>query len=121
VDGDDTARWRSTSGHGPSAGAVASGSSALEIDPGCWLPTHTDSAEETIAVVAGRALITVGGESRELSVGGLALVPADVPHAVRNSGEETLRFVAVYASTDVVTRYEDEVQPDGSSERRPLS
>ena len=92
----------------------------LEIDPGCRLPWHTDSAEETIAVVSGRARVTVSELSSELGDGGLALVPAGVLHQVENAGAETLRFVAFYAGTDVVTRYQSEVQPDGSSERRPI-
>lgn len=51
---------------------------------------------------------------------GIVLVPKDVPHSVRNAGSGTLRFVAVYAGTDVVTRYEEEVQPDGERERSPV-
>jgi quercetin dioxygenase-like cupin family protein len=120
VDGDDSARWSSASGIGPSDGAAGSGSSVLEVGPGCRLPWHTDSAEETIAVVSGHALVTVGEESCEIEQGGLALVPAETPHEVRNAGDETLRFVAFYADTDVVTRYRDEIQPDGSKERRPV-
>jgi quercetin dioxygenase-like cupin family protein len=120
IDGDDTARWRSTSGHGPDDGAVASGSSLLEVDAGRRLPRHTDSAEETIVVVSGAARVTVGDETVEVGAGGLALVPKDVPHEVANAGSETLRFAAVYAGTDVVTTYEREVQPDGSRERSPV-
>jgi quercetin dioxygenase-like cupin family protein len=117
IDGDETARWRSTSGH---TGA-ASGSSLLEVDPGCRLPRHTDSAEETIVVVDGRALVTVGDEEAVVPAGGVALVPECVPHEVRNgSPDEQLRFVALYAGTDVVTTYERPVQPDGERERRPL-
>jgi quercetin dioxygenase-like cupin family protein len=109
VEGDETARWSSAAGLGPSDGASHSGSSVLEVGPGCRLPRHTDSAEETIAVVSGRALVTVGEQSCELEPGGLALVPADTSHEVRNAGDEP-----------VVTRYEAEVQPDGSNERRPV-
>jgi quercetin dioxygenase-like cupin family protein len=119
-DGDDDARWRSATATGPSRGARASGSSLLEVPPGCRLPRHTDSAEETIVVLAGRALVQVGAEQGEVPAGALALVPQDVPHEVRNAGDDTLRFLALYASADVVTRYEREVQPDGSRERRPL-
>jgi hypothetical protein len=43
-----------------------------------------------------------------------------VEHAVHNAGRVWLRFVAVYASAEIVTTYEHEVQPDGSRERRPL-
>jgi quercetin dioxygenase-like cupin family protein len=120
IEGDDSARWRSGSGHGPNDGAGASGSSLLEVDPGCRLPRHTDSAEETIVVIAGRASVTVGEETAEAGPGAVALVPECMPHEVRNAAPETLRFVAVYASTDVITTYEAPVQPDGERERQPL-
>jgi len=120
-EGDDTARWRSASGHMPSNGASASGSSVLEVPAGCRLPRHTDSAEETIVVTAGVAEVVVGDERAQVAAGGLALVPKAVPHEVRNAGEETLRFVAVYAEPDVVTTYERVVQPDGSPERHTVS
>lgn len=121
IEGDPSARWRSGGGHGPSVGAASSGSSVLEVDPGCRLPRHTDSAEETVVVVAGRAEVIVGEERAEVDAGGAALVPKDVPHEVRNAGSDTLRFLAVYAAADVVTRYEHEVQPDGERERSPVA
>jgi quercetin dioxygenase-like cupin family protein len=114
IDGDDTARWRSAAVHS----GDASGSSLLEIGPGCRLPRHIDSAEETIVVTDGRAEIDVGGERRGAAAGELALVPEGVPHEVRNVGDGALRFAAVYASSDVTTTYEAPVQPDGERERR---
>jgi quercetin dioxygenase-like cupin family protein len=120
-DGDDSARWRSATATTPSRGARASGSSVLEVPPGCRLPWHTDSAEETIVVTAGVATVSVEGEQATVPAGGVALVPANAPHEVRNAGEEPLRFLAVYASPEVVTRYEEEVQPPGSRERRPVA
>ncbi len=116
IDGDPDARWRSGSGHT----GDASGSSLLEVEPGCRLPRHTDSAEETIVVVAGRAEALVGDESTTVGAGEVALVPECMPHEVRNVGDSTLRFVAVYASDDVTTTYEAPVQPDGERERQPL-
>jgi quercetin dioxygenase-like cupin family protein len=116
VDGDDSARWRSASGH---EGSV-SGSSLIEVAPGCRLPRHTDSAEEVIVVVAGVAEVEVGDDRAPVPAGGLAVVPKDVPHQVRNAAGETLRFVAVYASADVVTRYEQVIQPDGVRERQTV-
>jgi quercetin dioxygenase-like cupin family protein len=121
VEGEPAARWRTAAGHGPSTGASSSGSSILEIDEGCLLPRHTDSAEETIVVLSGRAEVTLGTESAVVETGGAALVPQDVPHLVRNAGSETLRFLAIYAAADVVTRYEEEVQPDGERERSPVN
>jgi quercetin dioxygenase-like cupin family protein len=119
-EGEDGARWRSGPGTTPAGGASASGSSVLEVPPGCRLPRHTDSAEETIVVLSGRARVRVGADEADLPAGAIALVPADAPHEVRNAGVEPLRFLALYASTDVTTRYEREVQPDGARERRPL-
>src|SRR3954447_4256992 len=93
IEGDDGARWRSAAGHGPSHGARASGSSMLEVDPGHRLPRHSDSAEEAIGGVCGRAEVSVDGEEAlELAAGGVALVPECVPHEVRNAGDEVLRF-----------------------------
>jgi quercetin dioxygenase-like cupin family protein len=120
VDGRLDLRWRSTVGTSPENGARASGTSLLEVDPGCALPRHTDSAEETVVVVSGTAAVQVGDESATVPAGGVALVPQDVPHQVRNAGDGPLRFVAVYAAADVVTRYEDEVQPDGGRERQTI-
>ena len=121
VDGDDTARWRSASGHSPSAGSRSSGSSVIEVPPGCGLPRHTDSAEETIVILAGTAELLIGDERASLPMGGVAAVPENAPHEVRNAGRELLRFVAVYASASVLTRYEDVVQPEGSRERQTVS
>ena len=120
IDGDDAARWRSATGHGPSTGARSSGSSVLEVDAGCELPAHTDSAEETIVVLAGLAEVWIGDETARVAAGGLALVPKDEQHGVRNAGTQTLRFAAVYAGTDVVTTYRAPVQPDGDRTRRPV-
>lgn len=120
IEGDDQVRWRSASGHGPDSGAAASGSSLLEVPPGCRLPRHIDTAEETIVVTSGVAEVLVGEERERVPAGGVALVPAEQPHEVRNAGEDVLRFVAVYASTDVVTRYDAPVQPDGSRERHTV-
>jgi quercetin dioxygenase-like cupin family protein len=120
VEGDPEARWRSASGHSPSTGAAASGSSVLDVPAGCRLPRHVDSAEETIVVTAGTADVVVGDERIELPAGGIAVVPEDTPHEVRNAGDGTLSFVAVYAAPDVVTRYEHEIQPDGTRERQTV-
>jgi quercetin dioxygenase-like cupin family protein len=120
-EGDDSARWRSGAGHAPSAGASDSGSSLLELDPGCQLPRHTDSAEEIIVVIAGSAEVEVDNERCTASSGGLVIVPKCAPHQVRNAGQDVLRFAAIYAEPDVVTTYEREVQPDGSAERHTVS
>lgn len=120
-DDEPDARWRSASGHGPSLGASASGSSVIELEPGCGLPRHTDSAEETIVVLAGLAEVEIDGERERVGPGDLAVVPKDVEHEVRNAGDEPCRFAAVYAEPDVVTTYLKPVQPDGERARHTVS
>ncbi|HEX8086374.1 MAG TPA: cupin domain-containing protein [Solirubrobacteraceae bacterium] len=120
VEGRPELRWRSTVGTDPEGGARSSGTSLLEVDPGCALPRHADSAEETVVVVSGVAEVTIAGESGRVEAGGVALVPKDVPHQVRSVGDEALRFVAVYAAAEVVTTYEDEVQPSGERESKTI-
>jgi quercetin dioxygenase-like cupin family protein len=121
IETDETASWRSASGHGPDQGAKKSGSSLLEVPAGCRLPRHTDSAEEVVVVVAGTAEVHVDDEDpATVPAGGVALVPEGVPHEVRNAGDGLLQFVAVYAANDVVTRYEEPVQPDGDRERKSV-
>ena len=121
IENDDRARWRSASGHGAGAAAKASGSSILEVDPGCLLPRHTDSAEEVIVIVSGAARVIVGDDSADASEGGIAVVPKGVPHEVHNAGDEVLRFWAIYAAPEVTTTYEEPVQPDGGRERNPVA
>jgi quercetin dioxygenase-like cupin family protein len=113
IESDERARWRTMSGHA----GQASGSALLEVPPGCQLPRHTDSAEETIVVVSGKAKVTIGEESEEIGAGEAALVPQDVPHHVDSLGDTSLRFVALYAAPEVVTSYGEEVQPDGERSR----
>ena len=120
VEGEEAARWRSAAGLGPSEGTKSSGTSLLEVEPGCLLPRHTDSAEETIVVVAGAARVDLPGGSRRLQPGDATFVPADEPHAVHSVGDGPLRFVAVYAAAEVVTAYEQPIQPDGERERSPV-
>jgi mannose-6-phosphate isomerase-like protein (cupin superfamily) len=87
-----------------------------------FVPQHSTSPPPTSrTTIDGIAEVRVGDQQGELSVGGVAVVAEGVPHQVRNAGAVTLRFVAVYVSPDVVTRYDDEVQPDGVRERRTVS
>jgi mannose-6-phosphate isomerase-like protein (cupin superfamily) len=64
---------------------------------------------------------TSASEAASVAAGALALVPKDVPHDVRNAGSEVLRFAAIYAEPEVVTTYEQDVQPDGGRERNPVA
>jgi quercetin dioxygenase-like cupin family protein len=78
----------------------------FEVEPGHRLGTHTDSAEEILLILQGEAEATVGDESGRVSAGEMAVVPAMVPHALRNVGDETLRVVGFFSSSTVMSTFD---------------
>ncbi len=61
----------------------------FEIEPGHYLGIHTDSAEEIVLLLSGTVEASLGEEKGQLSAGQAVLIPAMVPHGVRNIGGET--------------------------------
>jgi quercetin dioxygenase-like cupin family protein len=58
----------------------------FEHEPGEHHGRHTDSAEEVVLVLEGEAEVTAGADEMHLTRGAVALVPATVPHDIRNVG-----------------------------------
>lgn len=85
----------------------------FEIEPGHYLGTHTDSAEEIVLILAGTVEATLGTETGWLSAGQAALIPAMVPHGVRNIGEETARCVGFFSAATVVSTFDRPMLPFG--------
>lgn len=85
----------------------------FEVEPGEYLPTHTDSAEEILYIVTGTGIAHAGDESGRLSAGDLAVIPAMVPHGIANDGDETLRVVGFFCSSEIVSTFEEPLQPLG--------
>jgi quercetin dioxygenase-like cupin family protein len=96
------------------AGAASTAVVYFELEPGEHTGMHTDSAEEIVLVLSGRAEAVVGDERGELTAGGLGLVPALVPHDVRNVGDETVRVVGFFSSGIVVSVFDDPLLPAGT-------
>lgn len=94
-------------------GAASTSIVYFELEPGEHTGMHTDSAEEIVYIVSGRVEAIVGDERGELSAGGLGLVPALVPHDVRNIGDETVRVVGFFSSGIVVSVFDDPLMPLG--------
>lgn len=94
-------------------GAASTAVVYFELEPGEHTGMHTDSAEEVVVILSGRAEAIVGDQRGELTAGGLGLVPALVPHDVRNVGEETVRVVGFFSSGTVVSVFDDPLMPMG--------
>ena len=86
----------------------------FEIDPGDKLATHTDSAEEVLYVIQGEAEAHAGDETGRLTAGDLAVIPAMVPHGVRNVGDTRLKVVGFFSEARIVSRFGAALQPVGA-------
>jgi quercetin dioxygenase-like cupin family protein len=85
----------------------------FELEPGCRLGSHTDSAEEILLILEGTAEATVGDEQDRVSTGDMVVVPAMVPHALRNVGDETVRVVGFFSSNVVASTFDRPMMPFG--------
>lgn len=70
----------------------------VNAPPGKGPPLHTHPYVETIFMIEGRAMVTIGEETREVTAGGIAVVPANTPHRFVNSGNSLLRQIDIHAS-----------------------
>src|SRR5687767_2323789 len=85
----------------------------FEIEPGNRVGRHSDSPEEILYIVAGTAEAEVGDERGVVTAGDLAVIPAMVPHAVRNIGGDTLKVVGFFSEPDVTSTFDEPIQPIG--------
>ena len=85
----------------------------FEIEPGHRLGTHTDSAEEILLMLSGEAEVTLEDEQGRLSAGEMALVPAMVPHGLRNVGEQTAQILGFFSSNVIVSTFDQPMMPFG--------
>jgi quercetin dioxygenase-like cupin family protein len=83
----------------------------FEIDPGNSLGLHTDSPDEVVVILSGRAIATIGDERAELGAGGVAFIPSMVPHGFDSIGNEPLRVVGIFPDSNVVSTFEYAMQP----------
>ena len=85
----------------------------FEVQPGDYLPTHTDSAEEILYIVAGEGEARLGDERGSVRAGDLAVIPAMVPHGIANTGDETLKVVGFFCESEIVSTFAEPLQPMG--------
>jgi mannose-6-phosphate isomerase-like protein (cupin superfamily) len=77
------------------------------LPPGCAVtPHHHRSLEEIYYITAGRGLMTVGEESREVVSGDAVFVPRGLKHGLQNTGSEPITLLLVCGPAFF---YEDQV------------
>ena len=70
----------------------------VNAKPGQGPPLHTHPYVEVIFMLEGCAQVTIGGETREVNAGSIAVIPANMAHRFVNSGETMLRQIDIHAS-----------------------
>lgn len=96
----------------PLLGAMGTKNSAavyFELQPGNSLGRHTDSAEESLLILAGEVEVRVGQEKGKLAKGEIAVVPVMVPHDLRNIGKETAKVLGFFGGANNIVATFDEV------------
>ena len=81
--------------HGEKQGAPIS-AYIVNAEAGQGPPLHTHPYVEVIFMLEGHATVTIGDETREVSSGAIAVVPANTPHRFFNSGDNTLRQIDIH-------------------------
>jgi quercetin dioxygenase-like cupin family protein len=94
-------------------GAASTAAVWITLDPGAELAEHCDSAEELLYAVEGVVEASVGDESGDLRAGEVALVPAMVPHALRNTGDVQARVFGFFSASTNIATFTEPMGPDG--------
>jgi mannose-6-phosphate isomerase-like protein (cupin superfamily) len=67
----------------------------VDCEPGGEQQMHAHKREEQVyVIIRGRGMMKVGVEEQEVQSGSLVFIPPRTPHAIRNTGDETLTFVS---------------------------
>lgn len=100
----------------PFTAATGNESTAMvyfDIAPGHRLGTHTDSAEEIVYVMEGTVEASLGDQTGELRAGEAVLIPALVPHGIRNTGDTLARCIGFFSASVVESVFDQPVMPIG--------
>jgi mannose-6-phosphate isomerase-like protein (cupin superfamily) len=67
----------------------------VDCEPGSEQRLHQHETQEQVyVIVAGRGLMKAADERREVGPGTLVYIPPKTPHAIRNTGDQTLTYVS---------------------------
>ncbi len=65
------------------------------VQPGGHTPLHQHNYEHEVLVQGGFGEVQMGEQSHPLTVGSVLLVPANLTHQFRNTGDEPLQFICM--------------------------
>jgi quercetin dioxygenase-like cupin family protein len=68
--------------------------SLVEMEPGGKQHIHSHPNEQSYAILEGSGVMTVGGETFEVSAGQSIFIPSNAPHGLQNTGDSALRYLS---------------------------
>jgi mannose-6-phosphate isomerase-like protein (cupin superfamily) len=83
-------------------------SGLVVIDPGGSVPLHAHEQEEVYYILKGTGEMTVGDETEVFDSVSAIYIPANVSHALRNTGTDELHMLFVYAPAGIVEHWQQE-------------
>jgi len=80
-----------------SADNPLAGVNAVQVPPGGVIGRHLHAKEiETVYVLAGQSVLTLGDADFAFAVGQVVAIPAGLEHALRNTGRETVELLCIF-------------------------
>ena len=67
----------------------------FSIDPGGFMPMHTNTVEHEQFVLSGSAEVSLNGELFAVEKDDVVLIPSGVPHYYKNTGVEPFTFLCL--------------------------
>ncbi len=78
------------------------------LEPGGYIPFHTNSLEHEQYVLNGNGKIVLGSEVKEVTAGSIVYMPKGVPHSYENIGTEPFEFLCMVPNQDDTIEFIDE-------------
>jgi mannose-6-phosphate isomerase-like protein (cupin superfamily) len=78
-------------------GSVHMGTGVCFLDPGGAVQSHLHSFEESFYILEGNICLEIDKEAHMLGPGNFGLIPTGVPHAWKNPGSSTARWLEMQA------------------------
>jgi len=79
------------------------------IEPGGYIPRHLhDAIEHQQVMIEGTMELSIGNETKTVTMGNVMYLPANIPHGYANKTDKTVRFMCVIpANIEYSTEFVD--------------
>lgn len=88
------------------------------VAPGSKQPMHQHPEQQAYIIIEGRGVMQVGEKEQPVRAGELVYIPSNVPHGLKNTGDQPLAYISA-ASPAFDLRYvydEGHLTPDAYEE-----